>query len=107
MDVTQEVNAVERSVGSRILAAGKARTVTLSRIYESPIEEVWEACTTRDGIQRWFLPILGDLTVGGRFQIEGNAGGNDREVRPSSELLRHVGNVRRGELDRASALTRR
>jgi uncharacterized protein YndB with AHSA1/START domain len=82
MDVTHEVNSVERSVGSRILAAGTARTVTLSRIYDSPIEEVWEACTTRDRIQRWFMPISGDLRLGGRFQIEGNAGGRIERCDP-------------------------
>jgi len=82
MDVTHEVNSVERHVGSRILAAGKARTVTLSRIYDSPIEEVWEACTTRDRIQHWFLPISGDLRLGGRFQLEGNAGGRIERCDP-------------------------
>ena len=82
MDVTHEVNSVERSVGSRILAAGKARTVTLSRIYDSPIEEVWEACTKRDRIQHWFLPISGDLRLGGRYQLEGNAGGRIERCDP-------------------------
>jgi len=75
MDVAHEVNAVERMVGKRTLAAGTARTVTLSRIYDSRIGDVWKACTELDRIQRWFLPISGDLRVGGRFQIEGNASG--------------------------------
>jgi len=75
MDVAHEVNAVERMVGKRTLAAGTARTVTLSRTYDSRIGDVWKACTELDRIQRWFLPISGDLRVGGRFQIEGNASG--------------------------------
>ena len=37
MDVAHEVNAVERMVGKRTLAAGTARTVTLSRTYDSRI----------------------------------------------------------------------
>ena len=26
-------------------------------------------------IPLWFLPVTGDLRLGGRFQVEGNAGG--------------------------------
>ena len=39
------------------------------------------------------LPVSGDLRVGGRFQLEGNAGGEHR-VRAAAAARRHVG-VRR------------
>lgn len=32
-------------------------------------------CTQRERIARWFLPISGDLQLCGRYQLEGNAGG--------------------------------
>ncbi len=49
--------------------------MTLSRSYDESIEDVWDAVTNIDRIPRWFLPITGDLHVGGRYQLEGNAGG--------------------------------
>lgn len=36
---------------------------------------LWDALTSADRIRRWFLPVSGDLRVGGRYQLEGNAGG--------------------------------
>jgi uncharacterized protein YndB with AHSA1/START domain len=75
IDVTQQINAVRRTVGTRVLEAGQARTVTISQTYGAPIEDVWDACTNAERIPRWFLPISGDLRLGGRYQLEGNAGG--------------------------------
>ena len=39
------------------------------------MEEVWDALTDPERIGRWFLPISGDYRLGGRYQFEGNAGG--------------------------------
>jgi uncharacterized protein YndB with AHSA1/START domain len=75
IDITREIEAVQRSVGTGRLAAGEARTVRLQRTYDSPIEDVWDALTTPERISRWFLPLSGDYRVGGRYQLEGNAGG--------------------------------
>lgn len=82
IDVVQEINAVERQVGTRTLAAGEARVVTISRTYNAPLADVWDACTNPDRIRRWFLPISGDLQVGGRYQLEGNAGGITQRCHP-------------------------
>jgi uncharacterized protein YndB with AHSA1/START domain len=43
---------------------------------------VWEAVTSADRIPRWFLPITGELTLGGRYQLEGNAGGEITACEP-------------------------
>lgn len=75
IDVSQQIGAVRRQVGSRTLEAGEARTVIVSQTYQAPVEDVWDACTNPDRIPRWFLPISGELRVGGRYQLEGNAGG--------------------------------
>src|SRR3954462_898832 len=85
-DVVHEINAVQRQVGTRVLEAGDARTVTVSRTYEAPIDDVWDAITNPERIPRWFLPVSGDLRPGGRFQLEGNAGGEIRECDPPRRL---------------------
>ena len=86
IDVSQQINAVRRQVGTRLLEAGEARTVTVSQSYAAPIEDVWDACTNAERIPRWFLPISGDLRVGGRYQLEGNAGGTIERCDPPSSF---------------------
>lgn len=75
IDVSHHVNAVERRLGTRVLEAGEARTSVVSRVFPGSLEEVWDAVTTAERIPRWFLPVTGDLRLGGRYQLEGNAGG--------------------------------
>jgi uncharacterized protein YndB with AHSA1/START domain len=82
IDVIQQVNAVRRQVGQRTLEAGEARVVTVSQVYGAPVEDVWDACTNLERIPRWFLPITGELRLGGRYQLEGNAGGTIERCQP-------------------------
>ena len=56
LEGTEEINAVERRVGSSEFRAGEARMVTIARSYDAPIEDVWDACTNPERIPRWFLP---------------------------------------------------
>jgi uncharacterized protein YndB with AHSA1/START domain len=82
IDVTHQINDVTRRVGSQTLEAGEARLVVLSQTYAATVEELWDACTNAERIPRWFLPVSGDLRVGGRYQLEGNAGGTITECEP-------------------------
>jgi uncharacterized protein YndB with AHSA1/START domain len=82
IDVTQQISDVRRRVGTRMLEAGEARTVTISQTYGAALEDVWDACTNAERIRRWFLPISGDLRLGGRYQLEGNAGGTVERCDP-------------------------
>lgn len=75
IDVTEQISAVRREVGGRVLEAGEARVITLSRSYKAGLADVWDACTNPERIPRWFLPVNGELKAGGRYQLEGNAGG--------------------------------
>jgi uncharacterized protein YndB with AHSA1/START domain len=75
IDIVREIEAVKREVGSGRLAAGEGRVIRLRRDYDAPIEDVWDALTSPQRITRWFLPISGDYRIGGRYQLEGNAGG--------------------------------
>jgi uncharacterized protein YndB with AHSA1/START domain len=63
------------------------RTVLIRRTFPAPIEDVWDACTTADRINRWLMPVTGDLRLGGRYQLEGNAGGEVLACEPP-RLLR-------------------
>jgi uncharacterized protein YndB with AHSA1/START domain len=82
INVTQQISAVRRQVGRRLLEAGEARTVTVSQSYDVGIEDLWDACTNPERIPRWFLPISGELRLGGHYQLEGNAGGTIERCDP-------------------------
>ncbi|TFV57386.1 polyketide cyclase [Mycobacterium sp. PS03-16] len=75
IDVDHQINAVTRTVGTRTIDAGEARIVTISQVYDTDQDDLWEAITTADRIARWFLPISGELAVGGSYQLQGHAGG--------------------------------
>ena len=91
IDVSHQIGSVDRRVGSRTLEAGDARALTVSRVYDTPPEDLWEACTDPERISRGFLPISGDLRFlpisgdlrpGGRFEFEGNASGTIERCEP-------------------------
>src|SRR5256885_338647 len=82
IEVTEQISAVRRVVGTRVLEAGEARTVIISRTYDAELDDVWDACTSPERIPRWFLPVTGELRLGGRYQLEGNAGGTVQACDP-------------------------
>jgi len=66
---------------------GKPAIVTVAvRTYDTTVDDLWEAITTRARLVRWFMPITGDLKLGGRYQLEGNAGGTITRCDPPSAL---------------------
>jgi uncharacterized protein YndB with AHSA1/START domain len=73
-DMLQELAAIHRNVARD--DAGGSVSVTVSRAYEAAADDVWDALTNPERLPRWFYPISGELTVGGTFQLEGNAGGD-------------------------------
>lgn len=81
-DIIAELKAVHRETGHGRIRAGQGRTVMLRREYDAPVADVWDALTNADRIKRWFLPITGDLRPGGRYQLEGNAGGEILQCEP-------------------------
>lgn len=82
IDVEHQISAVSRVVGSRVLEAGEARTVTISQVYDADLDDVWDACTNAERIPRWFMPVTGELKLGGHYQLEGNAGGTVERCDP-------------------------
>lgn len=82
IDVTGQISAVERRIGDRTLPAGHARVLTIAQTYDAPVADVFDACTNPERIPRWFLPVSGDLSLGGRYQLEGNASGTVERCDP-------------------------
>ncbi|HEY5198644.1 MAG TPA: SRPBCC domain-containing protein [Solirubrobacteraceae bacterium] len=52
----------------RPIPAGPARVAVFTRVYETTIEDLWDACTNPERLRRWYVPVTGDLRVGGQFQ---------------------------------------
>ncbi len=86
-DVEGHLGAVERSVSALARDGQPARAVTLSRSYATTRGDLWDAVTNGARIPRWFLPISGDLVLGGRYQLEGNAGGVITACEPRSHIV--------------------
>src|SRR4029077_19508070 len=86
IDVKHQISEVRREVGSTVLEAGEARVITISQAYEGSLDEVWDACTNPERIARWFLPVSGDLRIGGHYQLQGNAGGTIERCDPPNSF---------------------
>lgn len=66
---------------------GKAVLVGVAvRSYDTTVEDLWHAITTPERLARWFLPVEGDLKLGGRYQLKGNAGGTITRCDPPEAL---------------------
>jgi uncharacterized protein YndB with AHSA1/START domain len=87
IDLIAELEQARRSVGSGDLNGRGAHVVEVRRMLGAPVADVWDACTDPDRVRRWFLPLTGDLRPGGRFQLEGNAGGEIRTCEPPSRFV--------------------
>ena len=85
-DVESHLGAVERTVSLLERDGQAASTVTLARSYATTVDDLWDAVTNGERIPRWFLPISGELKLGGRFQLEGNAGGAITACEPPSHF---------------------
>lgn len=66
--VTRELRRGERD-------GAPTRIAVARREYATTPEDLWNALTDPERIPRWFLPISGELRVGGRYALEGNASG--------------------------------
>lgn len=75
IDVSEVVGAVTRQVKNVEREGRPARAVVATRVYDTDINDAWDALTRAERIPQWFLPIEGDCRLGGRYQLQGNAGG--------------------------------
>lgn len=76
IDVAKHIGATIRTVSDVQRDGQPAKAVIATRVYDTSPDDLWNAITSAERIPRWFMPIEGDLTLGGRYQLKGNAGGN-------------------------------
>lgn len=86
IDVPAMIGAVVREVAVREQDGKPARAVIATRAYDTTVDDLWDAITSPLRIPRWFLPITGDLKLGGRYQLQGNAGGTITACEPPRRL---------------------
>lgn len=75
IDPIRSAGLVGREVRTGARDGQPTKTAIAHRRYAADRSDVWDALTNPERLPRWFLPISGDLAVGGRYQLEGNAGG--------------------------------
>jgi uncharacterized protein YndB with AHSA1/START domain len=85
-DVTAWLRGAQRRLEDGEREGRPTRIITASRSYDAPIDDVWDALTNPTRIPRWFMPVSGDLQLGGRYQLEGNAGGTISRCESPSAL---------------------
>jgi uncharacterized protein YndB with AHSA1/START domain len=84
--VADSISAVRREVRTGEHDGRPARALVVERTYDTTVEDVWDAITRRERIPRWLLPIEGDLRLGGRYQLQGNASGAVTGCQPPTHL---------------------
>jgi uncharacterized protein YndB with AHSA1/START domain len=75
IDPVASAGLVTREVRSGTRDGAPTKISVARRTYPTDQADLWDALTNADRIPRWFLPVTGELKVGGRYQLKGNAGG--------------------------------
>lgn len=86
MDFSRALGAEFRNVRDMEHEGKPARAVEGSRFYSTESDDLWDALTSAERIPRWFLPIRGELRLGGRYHLEGNAEGTITRCDPPEAL---------------------
>lgn len=80
------LGAVDRALSTTVRDGQELRVLIVTRTFDASPDEVWDALTTAERINRWLMPVSGDLRLGGRYQLEGNAGGEITACEPPERL---------------------
>jgi len=86
IDIPDLIGAVTRHITTREYRGKPARVLVATRDYDTTIDDLWDAIKTPERLARWFAPVSGDLRLGGRYQLEGNAGGDIAACEPPNHL---------------------
>jgi uncharacterized protein YndB with AHSA1/START domain len=78
--------AMHRTVRSDTRDGVPTKIVVAARTFATTPDDLWDAVSNGERLGRWFLPITGDLRLGGRYQLYGNAGGVIEACEPPHHL---------------------
>jgi uncharacterized protein YndB with AHSA1/START domain len=73
--IAAQPSAVQRDLTVERDGQTQHTVQTISQFYPTTVDDLWQACTDPERLPRWFAPVSGDLRLGGRYQVEGNASG--------------------------------
>ncbi|WP_419164964.1 SRPBCC family protein [Candidatus Palauibacter sp.] len=86
-DNAGKVGSVRRELSQREHEGRPVHALVAARVYGADRDDLWNALTNAARIPQWFLPISGELRPGGRYQFEGNAGGEITECEPPEHFV--------------------
>lgn len=86
LDIHKHLDATTRVVQHLLHDGQSANAVVLTRTYVTNVDHLWDTITSPRHLPQWFLPVSGDLRLGGRFQLQGNAGGTIERCAPPRTL---------------------
>ena len=85
-DLTAHMKAMSRTVRNLQRDGKPAKAVVASCTYATDPADLWDAITNPKRLPRWFSPVTGDLKQGGKYQVEGNAGGTITKCEPQKRI---------------------
>lgn len=65
MNLAQQINDVIRAVRT----GGGTHTVELTQTFSTDASDLWHAITSPERLAKWFEPVEGELTEGGRYRL--------------------------------------
>ncbi|MGQ7786094.1 polyketide cyclase [Nesterenkonia sp. K-15-9-6] len=80
-----QLDAVLREVPFRQRDDGVLATTRLAQTFPISAVELWACCTAEGRLAQWFAPVAGELRLGGRFTVEGNASGTVERCVPPGD----------------------
>lgn len=81
-DIAAHLGAIKREVRDLEIDGQPGKVIVASRLYDTTPADLWDALTRPERISRWFAPVSGELKLGGRYAIEGNASGTITSCEP-------------------------
>lgn len=85
-DLAAHLGAMTRTVENLKRDGQPAKAVIASRLFDTDAADLWDAVTSPTRLKRWFAPVTGELQLGGRFHVEGNASGTITACEPRKHI---------------------
>lgn len=85
-EIEKYFSTVNRKVNVTSIEGADARSIILERAYNTDLDNLWDAISTKERLERWYGVVTGDLQQGGRYQIEGNAEGTIVVCEPKKRI---------------------